>query len=112
VTLSTDYRPRIVDKALKTGDEFAEQLEFLESKGGPALNLTGYAFEGGVTPAAGGAEVAFAFVTDAPNGKVTYSLTEAQTTGLGPGTHRYRLAWVEPGSVKRTLIHGAWLQVP
>jgi hypothetical protein len=98
--------PAIVEIAVKAGDAYGDS--FTLSEGGAALDLAGHGFAGGVTPAAGGAEIPFAIAVEAAEGRVSFGLEAAETAALGPGAHAWRLAWTAPAAGPRTLFQGAF----
>ena len=81
-------------------DSFSSLVDF-------DIDLTGYTVTAYVDPVDGGTQTAFTIVeTDLSAGQVTISLTAAQVTTIGEGTHKWYLKWVVGVTTIRTAFAG------
>jgi hypothetical protein len=95
-----DQLPAGLNLRWTVGDDFSALLDF-------DIALTSYTATAAIYSTLTGATVATftTAITDAAAGKINISLTDAQTTSIGPGTFRWGLVWTA-GSVSRTSMEG------
>jgi hypothetical protein len=93
--------PGTLNVTVKRGDELAQLIDF-------SVDLTGYTFEAEVVSAITGASVAELTVSavDLEDGQVNLALSEADSSGIAPGSYLWRLVWTAPGTVRRTALEG------
>jgi hypothetical protein len=95
-----DQLPGNLNLRWSVGDDLSVLLDF-------DIALTSYTATATIYSTLTGATVATftTAITDAAAGKINISLTDAQTTTLGPGTFRWSLVWTL-GAVSRTSMEG------
>jgi hypothetical protein len=95
-----DQLPACLNLRWSVGDDVSVLLDF-------DIALTSYTATAAIYSTVTGATVAtFATaIADAAAGKINISLTDTQTTTLGPGTFRWALVWTL-GAVSRTSMEG------
>jgi hypothetical protein len=95
-----DQLPASLNLRWNVGDDFSALLDF-------DIALTSYTATAAIYSTVTGATVATftTAITDAAAGKINISLTDAQTTALGPGTFHWGLVWTL-GAVSRTSMEG------
>jgi hypothetical protein len=95
-----DQLPASLNLRWNVGDDVSVLLDF-------DIALTSYTATAAIYSTVTGASVATftTAITDAATGKINISLTDAQTTTLGPGTFRWALVWTL-GAVSRTSMEG------
>jgi hypothetical protein len=95
-----DQLPAGLNLRWNVGNDVSVLLDF-------DIALTSYTATAAVYSTVTGATVATftTAITDAAAGKINISLTDTQTTTLGPGTFRWALVWTL-GAVSRTSMEG------
>jgi hypothetical protein len=95
-----DQLPATLGLRWTVGDDFSALLDF-------DIALVSYSATAGIYSTITGVTVATftTSITDAAAGKINISLTDAQTTAIGPGTFRWALVWTL-GAVSRTSMEG------
>jgi hypothetical protein len=95
-----DQLPASLNLRWTVGNDFSALLDY-------DFALTSYTATAAIYSTVTGATVATftTAITDAAAGKINISLTDAQTTTLGPGTFRWELVWTL-GAVSRTSMEG------
>ena len=94
-------------------ENFREDLEFT-SAGGSPVNLTGYSAASHLRKHtdSGLSAVITVGITSAADGKLSLSLTDAQTAGLTPGRHVYDVLLTKPSGSKMIAVEGTALVRP
>lgn len=104
-------QPAKLDLTIVSGDSFSREI-ILEENDGTPIDLTAYAGYAQIRTRAGGALLAdFTVVIDAPNGKVTISLTTTQTAAL-PGKGVWDLELNGGASNTHTVVTGCVCVLP
>jgi hypothetical protein len=95
-----DQLPASLNLRWNVGNDVSVLLDF-------DIALTSYTATAAIYSTVTGATVATftTAITDAAAGKINISLTDTQTTTLGPGTFRWALVWTL-GAVSRTSMEG------
>ena len=94
-------------------ENFREDLELTSASGGP-VNLTGYSAVSHIrkhTDSSGFTAITVG-ITSAADGKLSLSLTDAQTAGLTPGRHVYDVLLTKPSGSKMIAVEGTVLVRP
>jgi hypothetical protein len=95
----TDFQqvPGELNIEVGLGDDLSMLIDF-------DIVLTGYSFVSKVEHANGAATTNITVTaTNLASGQITISLTDAQITTIGIGTHRWYLAWTVGSSTRRVL---------
>jgi hypothetical protein len=90
------------------GDEFAAHMRITYRDSGLPIDLEGYSLSAWAS-LFDTDEVVAEFdlrVVDAAAGLLSLSLTEDETADLDAGSYRWRLKWIAPNDVGRTILRG------
>jgi hypothetical protein len=100
--------PAAVNLSLYRGDDFGPQEFIWEQPAGTPVDITGYTITAQIRASQDATDILASFactITDAPAGKWTIALTDAQTTTL-PSSAYWDLQLTSPGGVTRTFAAG------
>jgi hypothetical protein len=95
--------PGALNIEVRRGDELGLTPDFNVSLAGYTVSAAVYSIVTGSTAGT----MSAALTTDGSDGKVSLSMTEAETSALAQGTYRWALTWTAPGSVARMALTGA-----
>jgi hypothetical protein len=93
--------PGRLNLAIKQGDELGQLLDF-------SVDLSAHTFSANVLSTVTGEGLMGLNVTavNLAAGQVNIGLSEVYTATMAAGTYAWQLAWVAPGSVRRTAMEG------